>query len=136
MYSCVCGYVESSIYGSMQLNAGDLISEKFMLDANIVDMVVGNFAKYSAHMSNYSVLSAIVDGIIPDNMRPNLFFAPANLKPTKNRFHLVLITGFLMLSCAEIVPCGGFLANAYGTAFGIVNHVVFNDPSLTPVNPQ
>ena len=45
MYSCECGYVEFSHRWQHAAYAGDLISEKFMLDANIVDMVVGNFAE-------------------------------------------------------------------------------------------
>ena len=101
--------MDFDIEGGVQLDAGDFVAEKLMLDSDVVNMVVVDLAKSTAHMANYSVLPTVVDDIVADNMGANLFLAPTDLKRAENRFHLILVTGLLMPSRGEIVAGGGSL---------------------------
>src|SRR5512146_977838 len=113
------------IDGRMQFNPGDFVTEKFMFDGDVVNVVVVYFAEHAAHMPDDPVLPAIIDNVVADDMRSNLFLAPTDLQRAENRFHLILIAGLLMPSRAEIMPGGGLFANADGAAFGVMNDVVF-----------
>ena len=52
------------VYGSVELDPGNFISEEFMLYCNIINMIVIDFTEYTAQMAYDSVLAAVIDGVI------------------------------------------------------------------------
>ena len=84
-------------------------------------------------MTYNAILSAVMDHVVPHNVRTDVVFAPAKLQGFSNCFKLVGITRFSSGLGKQVIP--GFLifSQAYGTALCIVDVVVFNDPPLAPV---
>ena len=102
----------------------------------IVNMVLVNLTEYTSHMSHDTVLSAVINHIIADDMGTDGFLAPSDLAGTEYRFHLVLITWFTMGSGTEIMSGGCFFSNTDSTAFCIMNRIILDDPALAPIYTQ
>ena len=69
------------INGSMQFDPRNLIAEVFVLYCDILNVVVGNGAEHAAHMPYDSILPAVIDGIIPDDMGAGGSLVPSNPPP-------------------------------------------------------
>ena len=87
-------------------------------------------------MAHHAVLSAIVNLVVTDDMGSDFFLAPANLQGAEHGLHLILIAGLAVPSGAQVMSCGGFLADTDAAALGIVDNIVFNDPALAPVSSK
>ena len=120
----------------MKLNTCNLIPEILMLHGNIIDMVAVDLTEDTAHMSHDTVLAAIVDHIITDNMRTHRLLAPPDMACPENRLHLVLISRFPACPCAQIMSGGFFLANTDPAAFRIMDNIILNYPAPAPVCTQ
>ena len=128
--------VDLGIHRTVKFYAGDLMPVKLMLHGNIVDLIAVDLAKGTAHVPHNCILSAIVDHIVPNNMRSDLLLIPSCTDPTEHRFHLILIARCFSGFGKFVISCGDFLSQAYRTAFGMVNMVVLNDPALAPMAAQ
>ncbi|MMZ64064.1 hypothetical protein D1872_263610 [compost metagenome] len=69
-------------------------------------------------------------------MGADFFLAPAITFSRKDRFKLVLVSGFVFPDGAIIMPGGGFFTNTDGAAFCIVKDIVFNNPTLAPIGAK
>ena len=67
------------IDGGVQLDSSDLISEIFMLYRDIINMVMGNLAEDTAHMAHDTILSAVINLIVPDYVGTDRLLAPSDL---------------------------------------------------------
>ena len=117
----------------MKLYSCNFVAKVFMLNRNVVDVVVLNLGEDAAHVPNNSVLSAVVDCIVAYYVRPDFFLAPAVLFCPKDSFHLVLVARLFAEFGAVVVPGGNFFAKAYRAALCVVEDAVFYNPALCPV---
>ena len=120
----------------MQLNTGDFIAEEFMFHGNIVDVISVNFAEHTSHMAHDSILAAVIDHIVPNDVGTDGFFAPPDLQGTEYGLHLVLISRFSVMPGAQIVARGRFFSDTDAAAFDIMDDIILNDPSFAPVDAQ
>ena len=124
------------INGSMQLDSCYFITEIFMLDRDVINMVVRNLAENTAHMAYHTVLSAVMDHIVADDMGTDFFLAPANLKSAEHGFHLILIARLAVPSGTQVMAGGGFLADTDTAAFCIMDFIIFYNPAFAPMGSQ
>ena len=82
------------INSSVELNSRYLKSKKLLSVAYVINVIFVNLRERSAVISDYTVLTAVVDSIIAYNMRTYLFLAPACLYSSKHSFKLILIARF------------------------------------------
>ena len=121
------------INGSVKLDTGNFVTKVLVFDCNIVNVIAVDFTEDASHMSDNTILAAIIDYIVAYDMRTNGFLAPSDSFCQEYGLHLIVITWFAMISCTEIVSGRGFFSDADGTAFCVVDNIVFDDPSLAPV---
>jgi len=69
--------MDMGIYCSMEFYSRNFITEKFMFQCNIIYMVVMDFTEDTSEMPYYTVLPAIVNGIVADNVGTYCLLAPA-----------------------------------------------------------
>ena len=87
-------------------------------------------------MTDNCILAAVINNVVPDNMRADLFFGPANTFSAKNRFQLVLISGLVPPDRTIEMSGRFFFTNTDSAAFSIMNNIVLYYPALTPVLGQ
>src|SRR5699024_11466453 len=78
------------------------------------------------------ILAAVADGVAPDHVGADLLLAPALTARGEDCFELVLVAGFVLPVGGEVVPADAVLAQGEAHAFGVVDQVVLDDPSLGP----
>ena len=120
----------------VKLDSRNFITEKFIFDANIINLVPVNLAECAAEMSDNAVLTAIVNDVVTDNMRTDGFAAPSHTLCGKHGFELILISRFSVIAVIKIVARGKLLANAHGTAAGVMENIVFDDPAFGPMRTE
>ena len=69
--------VDVGINSRMELDSGDFMTIEFALDCYIINMVVVDFTEDTSQVTHYAILATIVNGIVANNMRADLFPAPA-----------------------------------------------------------
>ena len=74
-----------------------------MLYRDIINMVMGNLAEYTAHMAHDTILSAVINLIVPNHMGTDCLLAPSDLSCTEYGFHLILVSRFSVGSGTEIM---------------------------------
>ena len=121
------------VNGGVELDARDLVSVKFMLDRNIVDLVITDPAEYAAQVSRDPRLSAVVDHVVPNDVRSDPLPAPADVPGFEYRLQLVLIPRPDLETGGVVLPGGLLLADADAAALGVMNDIILNDPSPAPV---
>ncbi len=84
-------------------------------------------------MSDDTVLTAIVDGVIPDDMGTDFLLAPAVALRGKYSFQLILISRFILPDGAVVLPGRAFFPDTDRTTFGIMNDIMLNNPAFAPV---
>ena len=117
----------------MQFYARYLMSIEFAFQSYVINMVVVDLAEYTSQMADNSILTAVVNYVIPDNMGTNLFFGPTIAFRAENSFQLVLIPGLILPDGTVVVSRGTFLADTDGAALSIMDYIVLNYPALAPV---
>ena len=97
------------------------------------DLVAGDLAERAPHVPHDAVLAAVVDHIVPHDMRPDGVFAPSELKGFHHGFELARVTRFPPGLREMIIARPFVFSEAYRGAFRIVDVVVFDDPAFAPV---
>ncbi len=121
---------------SVELDSRDFIAEILMLHRNIINMVSVNLAEHAAHMTHNSVLPAVVNHIVADNMGADGFLTPSDMPRPENRLHLILIARLSPGSGTQVMSCRLLLADTDTAAFCVMDSIIFNYPALAPVCPQ
>ena len=121
---------------SMKLDSGNLVTEILMLHGDIVDVVVLDCGEDAAHVAYDAVLAAVMQDIVADDVRTDGLAAPADARSPEYSLHLVLVARLALSACAHVVARALFLADTDGTALGIMDIAVLDDPLLAPVGAE
>ena len=121
------------IDGSVELDAADFPAEELVLGGDAVNFIAVNVAEDAAQMTHDAVLTAVVDHVVPHHMGADALLAPAHRQGLPHRLILVGVAGLSSGFGEEVVPGFFVLAQADAAAFGVVDVVVFDDPTLGPV---
>ena len=78
------------IDGCMEFDPCDLIAAKVPIRVDVMDMVILDEGKSTAHVSHNSRLTAMVDMAVTDDVRSDGFFGPAFIYALAYRFPLCL----------------------------------------------
>ena len=119
----------------MELDPGNLIPVILILYVNIVDMIAINFAKGS-HRSTNGRLFAIIDRIVTDNVRTYRFFVPAMACRVEYDFYIrdmSILHAVGIISRKYSVAGCTLLAQRNACTLGIVDDIIFYNPTFTPV---
>ena len=125
--------VDLHIDGGMQFNTCDLVAEVLVLHGDIVDLVVVDVGLDTAHVTDHSVLTALMDHTVINLMRAHHLGAPTTLEALKYILKLLLIARLALKADSFVVTSADLFAQRDGRGLCIVQMAVFDVPALRPV---
>ena len=117
----------------VQLDAADLVAVELALDRDVVDVVVLDRGEDAAEVADDAVLPAVEDRVAADHVRADVLAVPADLAGGEHGLELVLVAGLVAAQRRVVVARRGLLAERDGGALRVVDHVVLDDPALSPI---
>ena len=117
----------------VELYAAHLGAAELHVGVDVVDVVVLDCGEYSAKVTNYAGLAAVVDMVVADLVGAYVVFVPAHVVGLEDGLQFSVEAYEFTLRHPAVMARGPVFSKAYANALGIADLVVLNHPAFAPV---
>ena len=98
----------------VELDGSYLVAVPFTLLCDVIDFIAVHLRENTAHMSDDTILSAVVNAVISYDVGADTLLAKANVSRKEYGFHLIGVAGLSSGFRTEVVACGDLFAKGDG----------------------